>query len=172
YKETLLTNLREKLAIPINTPSQWDAEKTSAFKIEKGIQIDNKNFPVVFFGENDLNVSSFGKGKNVYEIFKNDPETKSKIKALNSALNLNNVLVSYNRIAVLNASTFGLVGNVRLESYLFLYNSNGDLIIDAYGFTKPNPIKGKELREYKTELDKFEEINGKLTQELSKYFKK
>lgn len=172
YKETLASDLSGKLGVAIKTAEDFDKVQADKYRVSQGIQIENKNFPLVHFGSQDLNVTSFGKGRNVYDMFSKNAELRSRILELYSDLKLNNAVISFNRIAVIGVGSFGLMGNVRLESYLFLYNSNGDLILDAYGYTKPTSIKGKTLNDYKSQLDKFEEISGLMSQELAKYISK
>ncbi|MEO9474043.1 MAG: hypothetical protein ABJG41_00860 [Cyclobacteriaceae bacterium] len=171
FKNVLVTSLSEKLPATILTGSDFTSENAQKYKVENGLQIDTKNFPIVFFSEGDMNMVDFGKGKNVNEIFKNSEELKNSISKFATDLNLETVLISYNRLSVIGVGMFGITGNLRLESYLYLYKSNGDLLMDAYGWTKPTAIDGKELNQYQFQLDNFKELADLLSTELVNYIK-
>jgi hypothetical protein len=171
YKSLLTNSLNDKLHKPIRTGSDFLSDAANKYKVKNGIQIDNKNFPIVFFSNGDLNIIDFGKGKNVNSIFKDNAVLKTQIVKLASELKLKTVLISYNRLNVIGAGMFGSTGNLRLETYLYLYNSSGNLLIDAYGWSKPTVIKGKELNDYKFQLDNFQELSNLISQELLKYIK-
>lgn len=171
YRLILVQNLQDKLPSKIRTGLDFNSDISKKYKVNNVLQIDNKNFPIVFFSEGDMNVVDFGKGKDVNAIFKNNEILKHRITSLAIELELQTVLISYNRLSVVSAGMFGTSGNLRLESYLFLYKANGDLIMDAYGFTKPTIISGKQLLEYKMQLDYFQELAQLMSKELVKFIK-
>ncbi len=170
YKTLLETNL-SRLQAELITGSDFNSDAANQYKSGKIIQIDNKNFPVVIFSEGDLNFIDFGNGKNINSIFKNNEELKSRITKVASDLGIKNVFVSFNRLAVIGVGPFGVTGNLRLESYLYLFDDSGNLLIETYGWTKPTSIKGKEINEYKYQLDNFSGLSLLLIEELSKYIK-
>lgn len=171
FKSVLVNSLAEKLPAVIVTGSSFTSENALKYKVENGVQVDNKNFPIVFFSEGDMNMIDFGKSKNVNEIFKNNEKLKSRVSRFASDLNIKTVLISYNRLSVIGAGMFGLTGSLRLESYLYLYKYNGDLLLDAYGWTKPTSIDGKDISHYKSQLDNFKELTDLLSDELIKHIK-
>ena len=171
YKSLLTKSLSEKIQKPIRTGSDFLSDAANRYKVKNGIQIDNKNFPIVFFSNGDINIIDFEKGRNVNSIFKDNAELKIQVVKLASELKLKTILISYNRLNVIGAGMFGSTGNLRLETYLYLYNSSGNLLIDAYGWSKPTAIRGKELSDYKFQLDNFQELSNLISQELLKYIK-
>lgn len=171
YKKILVGCLDGKLRSSVVVGSDFTSPMASQYRVEKGIQIDNKNFPVVFFSEGDMNMIDLGKGKNINQIFKYDKSLKSNIAKYAANLKLNNVVISFNRLAVISAGMFGTTGNLRLESYLFLYNAEGKLLLDTYGWMKPTAISGKDLADYKYQLDSFQELAELMSQELTQYIK-
>lgn len=171
YKAILVSNLTEKLKKGILTGSDFTSEPANRYKVGNSLQVDSKNFPVVFFSKGDLNIVDFGSAKNINSIFKDNQQIKAGVIKLATDLKLKTVLLSYNRLSVVNAGMFGATGNLRLESYLFLYRANGDLLIDAYGWTKPTAINGKELSDYKFQLDNFQELANLMSQQLTSYIK-
>jgi hypothetical protein len=171
FKEVLTKTINYYIITPVLTGSYFSSDAANKYKVKNGVQIDNKNFPIVIFSTGDLNVVDFGKGKNVTAIFKDNQGLKSQIKNLATELNLSTVLISYNRLNVVSAGMFGVNGSLRLETYLFLYNASGNLLVDAYGWSKPTVIKGKELSEYQLQLDNFQELSNLMLKEFLKYIK-
>jgi hypothetical protein len=171
FSSILIANLEQRYSKPVVIGNDLTSEAADKYRVKRGIQIDNKNFPIVFFSEGDLNMIDFGNGKNVNAIFKNNEALKPQIARFSSELNLKSVLISYNRLNVISAGMFGSSGTIRLETYLFLYNSRGDLIIDAFAFSKPEVINGKDIRDYKLHLNHFQGLSILLTNEFIKYIK-
>jgi hypothetical protein len=171
YKKILLRNLNKRVTTYIKTGDYFTCEVAEPFKTKEGILIDNKNFPVVWFDEGGMNLWDYGKGTNVRAIFESDPQLKNRIARFAREMNVNNVLVSFNRLAVIGVGMFGTSGNIRLESYLYLYDANGNVMMDAYGWTKPSSISGRELYEYQGQMDKFEELVVLLSNELVKHIR-
>ncbi|MFN2394703.1 MAG: hypothetical protein ABR597_03345 [Bacteroidales bacterium] len=171
YKKILLRNLNNRVTTYIKTGDYFTDETAQPYKAKEGILIDNKNFPVVWFDGEGMNLWDYGKGTNVRAIFESDPQLKSRIAKFAREMNINNVLVSFNRLAVIGVGMFGSTGNIRLESYLYLYDANGNLMMDAYGWTKPSSIGGRELYEYQAQMDKFEELVVLLSNELVKHIR-
>ncbi len=171
YKNILLKHLNNRITAYIRTGDYFTDEVAESYKVKEGILIDNKNFPVVWFNEGGMNLWDYGKGTNVRDIFESDPQLKSRIAGFAREMNVNNVLVSFNRLAVIGVGMFGTSGNIRLESYLFLYDANGNIMMDAYGWTKPSSIGGREIYEYQGQMDKFEELVVLLSNELVKHIR-
>lgn len=168
---TLLRYLNKRITAYIRTGDYFTDEVAEPYKVKEGILIDNKNFPVVWFDEGGMNLWDYGKGTNVRAIFESDPQLKNRIARFAREMNVNNVLVSYNRLAVIGVGMFGSTGNIRLESYLYLYDANGNVMMDAYGWTKPSSIGGREIYEYQGQMDKFEELALLLSIELVKHIR-
>lgn len=171
YKETLLKNLNKKITTYIKTGDYFKDEAAEPYKAREGILIDNENFTVVWFDDGGMNLWDYDRGPNIRDIFENDPQLKSRIAGFTRELNVSNVLVCYNRLAITGVGVFGRSGKIRLESYLFLYDVNGIVIMDAYGWTKPSTIGGRELYEYTAQMDKFDELVILLSNELAKHLR-
>jgi hypothetical protein len=169
YKSILITSLNEKIQSEIITGADLTSVAADRYKVENGLQIENRNFPVVFFCEGDMNVLDFGNGKNIDNIFKNDEDLKARIVKFATDLDLKFVLVSYNRLSVVGVGAFGVRGALRLESYLYLYYSDGRLVMDAYGYTKPTNVSGNRIDQYKFQLDNFHGLAQLMSQELVNY---
>lgn len=169
YQEIFIKALSEKINVAFKTGKDFTSEKASQFKAGQQIQIDNKNFPVVFFCEGDLNALDLGNGKNPNNIFKYNESVQANISKLANALGVNNILVCYNRLSVINVGMFGISGSLRLETYLYLYNSDGRVILNGFGQSKPTQINGSSVSEYKFQMDNFQELAQLFSTELSKY---
>ena len=172
YKQTLISNLDKLLPLTTRTTRDFNTENISQFIVENPLQIENKNFPIVFFSQGDLNFNEWNKGKNVNNLFRDDDEyLRASIQEVAKQLNLKNIAISFNRLSVVGVGAFGINGTLRLETYLFIYNSNGHLVVDTMGWTKPISINGREIRDYKFQLDSFIELARLTAEELSKYIK-
>ena len=148
-----------------------DTPMAQRYKVNKGVNVDHKNFPIVFFSEGDMNLVDFEKAKNMNKMYKKSEELKSNIRRFCSDLELDHILLSYNRLSVIAVGPFGGTGSLRLECYLYLFDKNGELLIESFAFSIPTNIKGKELSEYKFQLDNFDELTTVLTNSLKPYIK-
>ncbi len=133
--------------------------------------MDNKNFPIVFFSEGDLNFTDLKNGKNPVFIFKQDNLVSQRVSQLAKDLNVQNVAECFTRLSVIGVSMFGLNGNIRLESYLFIYNRNGRLLLDAVGWTKPTVVLGKKVEDYQQQLEQFGDMTILISKELKKHIR-
>ncbi|UCS94521.1 hypothetical protein KZP23_05725 [Echinicola marina] len=169
FKYILTSTLKGHLSSSVKTIGEFDGASIEPYQVEKGLKVDNKNFPVVFFSEGDLNIADLGKGKNVNKIFKNDEGIKDRVREIAQALDISNVAVSYNRLGIVGVGAFGSFGMISLESYLFIYDSQGDLLINIKGWTKPEQISGKNSNEYVIQLHKFEGLADEISRKLNEY---
>ncbi|XOV93574.1 MAG: hypothetical protein ACFHWX_02465 [Bacteroidota bacterium] len=172
FKDLLVANLNGALHLKTQTIKDFSTNEIDRFVVNSSIQIENNNFPIVFFGAGDINIVEWNKGKNVNNLFKDDdPYLRASIQEISRKLNIDNIAISFNRLSIVGVSAFGIKGNLRLESFLFIYNSNGHLVIDSMGWTKPLPVRGNEIRDYKFQLDSFIELARLTAEELSNYIK-
>ncbi|MEQ9468198.1 MAG: hypothetical protein RLN88_12345 [Ekhidna sp.] len=172
YKELLVENIRKNVDAKLVLSSELN-DSADKYRIEKGVNVEeNENFPVVFFAEGDLNFFEFDKkGINVNAIFKNNEALSARIATITQELGVENVLISFTRIEVISPGMFGASAQTRLGTYLYLFNSSGKLVMDAYGWSKPVNIKGKEIQDYKIQLDNFHGLAILMGTELANYLK-
>jgi hypothetical protein len=150
-----------------------NSQKKSIVKDGEGervvqLQIDNKDFPIVYISKNSTNLVEFGKGRNLQMMFRESELLKKNIIKFASENNSSPIMLVYNRLAVVGVGYFGLTGNMRLETYVFIYDSYGRLIVEANGFTKPKLISGKDVGEIEGVLDEYEDLAELFSIELNK----
>ena len=63
------------------------------------------------------------------------------------------VAVSYSTLSVTGAGMMGIYGYLRLDTYIYLFDKDGDLVSDGHSWSKPTNIGGKKIDEYKSQLD-------------------
>jgi hypothetical protein len=163
--------LEQKLPVVVVTGKAFDAEPSARYKVRSGIQIDNKNFPMVFFSEGDMNMIELGKGRNVVDIFKYNADNTANIKRFAGELGVSNVVLSFSRLNIVSVGMFGSSGNIRLETFFYVYSADGELLLDAYAWSKYSTIGGKDLSQYKYELTNFNPLVQLIAQELKQYIK-
>jgi hypothetical protein len=165
YETLLIESLNARLPVVVKAGEDITSALANQYRINIGIQINDKDFPVVFFSEGDINILDFDKKMDMSYIF-NNVGLKRRIAKIASDLNLENVLVCYNRLCVVNVGSFGFLGDLRLESYLYLYDSDGELLMTANGRTMPTTIDGNQINQYKFQLDNFRALAHLMSSEL------
>jgi hypothetical protein len=171
FHDILVSILEQKLPVALVTGKEFDAERAARYKVRSGIQIDNKNFPMVFFSEGDMNMIELGKGRNEVDIFKNNAANTANISRFAGDLGVSNVVLSFSRLNIVSVGMFGGSGNIRLETFFYVYGADGELLLDAYAWSKFNTIRGKDLSQYKYELTNFNPLVQLIAQELKQYIK-
>jgi hypothetical protein len=76
------------------------------------------------------------------------------------------IAISYSTLTVTNAAMFGIRGNLRLDTYIFLFDKEGDLISDGYTWSKATSISGKDIEDYKSQLDNLSLIIEPMMQKV------
>lgn len=172
YQAVLVRKMSEKLPAQVVIGDSFQSDGALKYKVKNGIQIDNKDFPVVFFAEGDMNPFTLYKGNNLDKIFRNkNDEAKYQIKDFVKTIGTQTILVSYNRLVVTNPRMFGVTARVHLDSRLFLYRNNGDLLLEVMAWNKGNVIDGKNVLDYQTQLFQFEIIAEEQIKAIQKYIK-
>lgn len=165
FKDDLVPTLRESLPVVIRTANELEFDGIDAYRVDKAAQSENNNFPLVLFGEGDLNFQRYGKMKNLRNEFESNNELRENVANFADKSNLSNAAICYNRLAVLSVGPFG---GLRLETYLFVFDRRGKIVIEPTGLLEPVTISGKVLNEYTTELDKYEMMHNLLFVPLTK----
>ena len=118
------------------------------------LQTKDKAFPVILIHNDDFNPFAFDNAK-VPEFFTVSTNFKSTVIEICKELNVDALALSYSRITITNASSFGISGGARLDTYLYVISKEGKFLINGYGLSKPVAIYGNKLYQYKDILDEF-----------------
>ena len=170
FKKKLVAALREKIPAEIRTTDEIRGDGIEEYQITRATPAENKNFPLVYFAEGDLSFQEYGNMNNLRNEFESNQALRQNIVAFAEKFNLSNVAICYNRLAVINVGPFGASGNLRLESYIYVFDSRGGVSIKATGILEPTNISGKVLDEYAAELDKHSMMYNLLAVPLSQQF--
>jgi hypothetical protein len=129
------------------------------------LRIDNEHFPIVVAASNDINPFRFENG-NVLKFFAKSENCKTTISMLAKELNTDLIAVSYSNLSVLGVGIFGMDGYLRLDTHLFLFDKEGDLITHAHTWSKQTNITGKKINEYKIQLATLSSILGPMMKKV------
>jgi len=127
-------------------------ELKEKFDFKSALRIENDNYPFVITAKNDINPFRLEKG-NVLKYFNSSTNYKGVMAELGKKMNTDLIAVSYTTLTVAAVGMFGIYGNLRLDTYLYLFDKEGDLISDAHTWSKPTNISGKKIDEYRAQLD-------------------
>ncbi len=122
------------------------------FDFKNSLRIENDNYPFIITAKDDINPFRFENG-DVIKYFKTSTNYKSTVSGISQKINTDIIAVSYTTLTVSGAGMFGMFGYLRLDTYLYLFDKDGDLISDAHTWSTPTNISGKEIDEYKSQLD-------------------
>ena len=128
------------------------AELKEKVDFKNSLRIENDHYPVIISAKDDINPFRFEKG-DVIKYFNNSTNYKAMVSELGKKLNTDLIAVSYSTLTVAGAGMLGIYGFLRLDTYLFLFDKDGDLISDAHSWSKPTNISGKQIDDYKAQLD-------------------
>jgi hypothetical protein len=127
-------------------------ELKEKYDFKNSLRTENDHYPFIITAKDDINPFRFDKG-NVINYFNNSTNYKIMISELGKRINTDLIAVSYSTLTVTGAGMFGIYGYLRLDTYLFLFDKEGDLISDARTWSMPANISGKQIDEYKAQLD-------------------
>lgn len=116
------------------------------------LRIDNDNYPFVITATGDINPFKFENGM-VVSYFSESENYKNIISELSKKVNSDLIAISFSTLSVANVGMLGIMGTLRLDTYLYLFDNTGDLISKAHSWTKPATISGKEIDQYVSQLD-------------------
>lgn len=108
--------------------------KTHNFK--SALRVENDNFPIIITSTGDINPYNFNDG-NVNEYFRYADDYRQTVQHICEELNADALAISYSRLDVVGVGMFGLAGNIRLDTYLYIFDKNGNTIAYGYAYSKP-----------------------------------
>jgi len=132
-----------------NTDGFESLKSSSNFK--NNLRTENDHFPYIITAKNDINPFRFEKG-DVVKYFATPENYKSAIAKIGEKTNTEYIAVSYTTLAVGGVGYFGIYGYLMLDTYIYIFNKNGDLVADGRTWSKPTSIGGKEVEEYQPEF--------------------
>jgi hypothetical protein len=168
YFKNISDGLKSKTGMAVRNGKEIQTENFEKNRVKTGVAIKSENFPIVIFNEGSINLFDLASVKNnMGNTFKDNEKNKNRIVQFVKEANLNNVMVSYHRLAITGVGMFGISGYIRFETYIFIFGENGELLLDGYAWSRPRSIHGDELKEYKFELESNLDLIERLTSELA-----
>jgi len=146
------------------------SELGNTFNYQKQLRIDNDHFPKILISSNDVNPFQFDNG-NVPKYFSDNKNYKSIIIEICNKLKMDIVAVSYSQLSVVGVGIFGAWGYLRLDSFIYLFDKDGVLVSHGQTWSKATNISGKDIEQYKNQLDVLPFIIEPLLLKVSSNFK-
>ena len=169
-RQDLVQTLKESLPCEVRTSKDFTTPGMNPYRVHTSVPNENKNFPIVFFGEGDMNFQEFGKLNNLTSELKSNQTMRESIAAFAQKFNLTNVAICYYRLAVFDFNTYSRSRTARLESYLLIFDRRGNLALEATGILLPTDITGQNIDEYAAELNRYRTMHSMLAIPLSRKF--
>ncbi len=138
---------------------------SNSHNFKYALAIEDDDFPVMLIASGDINPFKFKDGRFV-TFFKDQMNYKQTVKQLCEKLNVDAIAVNFSRLSIVGVSSFGINGNIRLETFLYVIDKEGEIVGNGYAFSKPVTIRGKELEEYKLRLNDYSPIIQPLVNQL------
>lgn len=125
-------------------------ELSEKFNFKNALRLKNDNFPLIITATDDINPFNLDNG-NISIYFHNSLNYKSTIKEIAKQLNVDYIAVSVSRLAS-GAGYFGITGMLQLITNLYLFDSEGNLVVEASNFSKATNVSGKNIDDYNDQL--------------------
>lgn len=132
-------------------------EIRAQYNFKNALRTENDNYPHITLATNDVNPFPFEKGKAL-EFFIDNTKCKKTMSDIAQKLNTDLVAYSYSTLSVVGVGPFGVMGNLRLDTHLFLFDKDGDLITRAQTWSKPVSISGSNVIEYSNQFQTLSSI--------------
>lgn len=132
---------------------------------KKNLRIENDHFPYIISAENDIYPFPFVKG-NVLNFFKTPENYRSITTEIGKTVGTDLFAVSYSTLAIGGVGYFGIYGTLYLVTYLYIFDKDGNLVADASSISKPTSVSGKQIDEYRDQLDNISIILDPMMQKL------
>lgn len=124
------------------------------------LKTNSQFFPLILMPQNAVNVFEFDDVKP-FRFFGKNKHFGEQIKRVFNFIKTDLIAISYTRLNVIRAGTFGRRGDLRLDTYLYLYNPEGKLISYAHSMSPSIRIHGKYIKEYESVLKQFDNLINK-----------
>lgn len=153
-----------ELPFKVFGPEDLNAEKFTSYKVTQPLLLDDSNFPVVQFGENNINLFEKNGNDYKYEIELNkDPNLSDRLGRQKLQENLKKVgikyfLVMYNRLSTTGVGFFGMDAALRLESDIIIYNQSGFIVTKGTLISKYFRTSGDNILDYRKAATDYVEI--------------
>lgn len=126
----------------------------NSYSSKNNLLTGNGFFPTITMCDNDLAPFKFDNGK-VTSFFRNIENYKSIIADIGSKVDADLFAVSFSELNVINVSSFGIMGTLRLDTYLYLFDKSGNLMTEGHSWSEKCRTSGKQMKDYSNQLLSF-----------------
>jgi hypothetical protein len=161
-RQTLAENMGKYFQSTIRYGAELQADKnfaviSSKYNFVNNLRIESNNFPYIMIASGDINPFPVDKAK-IVQFFKDPINYKQIAKDICTTLGTDAIAVSYTNLFVINAAAFGMSGGLSLNSILYLFDKDGDMIASGSYYSNPTMINGKEINDYRMKLDEYNAV--------------
>ena len=130
------------------------SEIKTKFNFPNSLQIPNKRFPYIITASNDINPFEFENGRvNLY--FFTPSLYKASMAEICKELNVNYLVVSYTVLDVARTAAFGIYGSLRLNSQVFVFDRDGDIVLDGINWSDNIHLSGRNINDYEKVINDY-----------------
>lgn len=161
----LTKRIKQKVLTQDDFTESGLAKLNDKYKFDSMIFIEHDHYPKLL-STSKVNWFPFENGE-VLEYFNNfsNPSISQDICKF---LEVDAFAISYTRLNVISAGMFGMNGNLRLDTHLYIFDQSGNVIGKSEAYTKPMAKKGKKFADYKLVFDQYPVIVSLLNQDIIK----
>lgn len=158
FRENLASAVKNKLNAKViygpNLHSMPEyIELKNKYNFPEALKIDDEYFPEIIIASGDINPFKFIRG-DVREFFKKEVNYKQTIAEIAKTLNADLIIISYSHFLA-NAGVFGIYGALFLNSSLYIFNKEGELVFSADAISTAKSTSGTDIADYQETLEKF-----------------
>jgi len=140
------------------------------YDFKSSLILNSDNFPYIITASNDINPFNYNHGM-VFGYFKKNNQ-KELVAEIAKTLNCDLIAVSYSNLSIVDTDLLGLLGDLRLDTYILLFDKYGNQIVSAQTWSDSQSISGKQLSDYTTQIFNLSPILEPMMVEIGKFFKK
>lgn len=129
------------------------------------IENEDKNFPLIFCSEKGIHPISY-KRKEIRRLDEKLGNYQSELAKIATITKADAMVLFISEPKVWGVGAGGFVAKMQLDSYMYVFDSNGNLEAFIKGNSKPFNTNGKDVSDFIDALDEFKELSEKMMLKL------
>ncbi|WP_374172804.1 hypothetical protein [Flavobacterium tructae] len=174
YRDILAKKLQENIGCEVIYGSSLTAleglKNLKSLDNPSNLSTDDEYFPKIIAVNGDINPFPFKNGK-VSKYFTQKNDHKEIITKICTELNTEYLVISYSELQITEILTFGTRAKADLQTFILLFNKNGELVSEGLAWSKKVETSGDQIKDYEFLINQFEPVVNNLTKKMAKSFK-
>jgi hypothetical protein len=172
FREAVASNLKTQFNCDVIygnalTSKPEYKELIKKYDFPTNLIIDNPNFTKIIINNDEKNLFQIEDG-NVFKYMRNVDQFKNNIAEMCTSLKTDYLAVSYSNLAVVQFGMFGGHGKIVLQTAIYLFDKDGNMVAKGSKDSKPLRVVGDDIMDYKTQLNSLSEILPPMMEKVSK----